>query len=39
MPVVDAIYSFSQAQEAHELMESNDTIGKIILSKKQKEIF
>ena len=33
VPVVDAIYSFSQAQEAHELMESNETIGKIILSK------
>lgn len=33
VPVVDAIYSFSQAQEAHELMESNETIGKIVLSK------
>ena len=36
MPVVESIYSFSQAQEAHELMETNDTIGKIILSKKNK---
>ena len=34
VPVVEAIYSFSQAQEAHQLMESNETVGKIILSKE-----
>ena len=33
LPVVEAIYPFSAAEEAHELMASNKTIGKIVLSK------
>ena len=33
LPVVEAICPFSEAGEAHELMASNNTTGKIILSK------
>ena len=33
LPVVEAIYPFSEAEKAHELMTSNNTTGKIILSK------
>ena len=33
LPVVEAIYPFSEAERAHELMASNKTTGKIILSK------
>lgn len=33
LPVVEAIYPFAEAEKAHELMASNKTIGKIILSK------
>ena len=33
LPIVDAIYPFSEAEKAHELMASNNTTGKIVLSK------
>jgi NADPH:quinone reductase-like Zn-dependent oxidoreductase len=31
-PVVDRVFPFSQIRQAHELMESNDTFGKIVLT-------
>ena len=30
-PVIDSVFPLSQARQAHELMESNRTTGKIIL--------
>jgi NADPH:quinone reductase-like Zn-dependent oxidoreductase len=31
-PVIDRVFRFSEIRQAHELMESNDTFGKIVLS-------